>query len=61
MSLDTANPTLRLRSDKGSKTGLVPVHPELHGALSSALAYGDISQGRIIEARTNGDLSGLLL
>ena len=30
----------------------VPVHPELHGALSSALAYGDISQGRIIEAHT---------
>ncbi len=27
MSLDTASPTLRLRSDKGSKTGLVPVHP----------------------------------
>ena len=32
------------------KTRLVPVHPELHGALSSALAYGDISQGRIVEA-----------
>ena len=31
---------------------LVPVHPELHGALSSALAYGDISHGRIIEAHT---------
>ena len=28
----------------------MPVHPELHGALSSALAYGDISQGRLIEA-----------
>ena len=27
LSLDTASPTLRLRSDKGSKTGLVPVHP----------------------------------
>ena len=32
------------------KSRLVPVHPELHGALSSALAYGDISQGRIVEA-----------
>ena len=32
------------------KTRLVPVHPELHGALNNALAYGDISQGRIIEA-----------
>ena len=28
----------------------MPVHPELHGALSSALAYGSISQGRIVEA-----------
>ena len=28
----------------------MPVHPELHGVLDSALAYGDISQGRIIEA-----------
>ena len=27
----------------------MPVHRDLHGALSSALAYGDISQGRIIE------------
>ena len=52
LSLDTAPPTLRVRSGKGGKTRLVPVHPELHGALSSALAYGDISQGRIIEAHT---------
>ena len=50
LSLDTASPTLRVRSGKGGKTPLVPVHPELHGALNSALAYGDISQGRIIEA-----------
>ena len=26
------------------------MHPELHGALGSALAYGDISRGRIVEA-----------
>ena len=52
LSLDAASPTLRVRSGKGGKTRLVPVHPELHGALSSALAYGDISQGRIIEAHT---------
>ena len=37
------------RSGEGGKTRLVPVHPDLHGALSSALAYGDIGQGRIIE------------
>ena len=52
LSLDTASPTLRVRSGKGGKTRLVPVHPELHGALTSALAYGDITQGRIIEAHT---------
>ena len=50
LSLDTHSPTLRVRSGKGGKSRLVPVHPELHGALSSALAYGDISQDRIVEA-----------
>ena len=43
LSLDTPNPTIRVRSGKGGKSRLVPVHPELHGALGSALAYGDIS------------------
>ena len=52
LSLDVELPTLRVRSGKGRKARVVPVHPELHGALSSALAYGDISQGRIIEAHT---------
>ena len=51
LSIDTAAPTLRVRSGKGGKTRLVPVHPELHGALSNALAYGDISQGKIVERR----------
>ena len=50
LSLDTPNPTVRVRSGKGGKARLVPVHPELHGALGSALAYGDISQGKIVEA-----------
>ena len=50
LSLDAATPTLRVRSGKGGKARLVPVHPELHGALGSALAYGDISRGRIVEA-----------
>ena len=43
LSLDTSTPTLRVRSGKGGKSRLVPVHPELHGVLDSALAYGDIS------------------
>ena len=31
LSLDAASPTLRVRSGKGGKTRLVPVHPDLHG------------------------------
>ena len=50
LSLDASNPTIRVRSGKGGKTRLVPMHPELYGALSSALAYGAIGQGRIVEA-----------
>ena len=38
------------RSGEGGKTRLVPVHPELHGTLSSALATGTSAQGGIIEA-----------
>ena len=30
LSLDTPNPTVRVRSGKGGKTRLVPLHPELH-------------------------------
>ena len=40
LSLDTLSPTVRVRSGKGGKSRLVPVHPELHGAMGSALAYG---------------------
>jgi len=50
LSLDTPNPTIRVRSGKGGKSRLVPVHPELHGALSNSLAYGSISQGKLVEA-----------
>ena len=60
MSLDTASPTLRVRSGKGGKSRLVPVDPELHGALSSTLAYGDISQGRIIEAHPCYSSNGMV-
>ena len=50
LSIDTPNPTIRVRSGKGGRSRLVPVHPELHGTLSSALAYGNIRQGSIVEA-----------
>ena len=50
LSLDADHPTLRVRAGKGGRSRLVPVHPELHAALTSALSYGSISRGRIIEA-----------
>ena len=50
LSLDTSHPTLRVRSGKGGKSRLVPVHPELHSALTSALSYGSVRQGRVVEA-----------
>ena len=53
LSLDTASSdAAEYVRARAARHRLVPVHPELHGALSSALAYGDISQGRIIEAHT---------
>ena len=50
LSLDTDRPTLRVRSGKGRKSRVVPVHPELVAALSTALSYGNVSGGRIIDA-----------
>ena len=50
LTLEGVHPTLRVRSGKGGRPRIVPVHPELHAALNSALSYGSINQGRIIEA-----------
>ena len=50
LSLDTELPTLRVRSGKGKKPRVVPVHPELGAALRMALAYGSVQEGRIIDA-----------
>ena len=50
LSLDAVHPTIRVQAGKGGRPRLVPVHPELHAALTSALSYGSISRGRIIEA-----------
>ena len=50
LSLDTELPTIRVRSGKGRKSRIVPVHPELGAAFQTALAYGNVSEGRIIDA-----------
>ena len=49
LSLDTELPTLRVRSGKGRKARIVPVHPELGAAFRMGLSYGSVSEGRIIE------------
>ena len=49
LSLDAELPTVRVRSGKGRKSRIVPVHPELRVAFSMALAYGNVSEGRIID------------
>ena len=49
LSLDAELPTIRVRSGKGRKARVVPVHPELGAAFSTALAYGNVSEGRIID------------
>ena len=50
LSLDSHLPTLRVRSGKGRKARVVPVHPELAAAFRMALSYGNVGEGRLIEA-----------
>ena len=50
LSLDSDLPTIRVRSGKGRKARVVPVHPELAAAFRMALSYGNIAEGRLIEA-----------
>ena len=50
LSLYTNNPTLRVRSGKGRRTRVVPVHPELASAFRMALSYGNVSEDRLIDA-----------
>ena len=50
LSLDADRPTLRVRSGKGGKARIVPVHPELQAALIAVLNYADVGSGRIVNA-----------
>ena len=47
LSLEADNPTLRVRSGKGRRARVVPVHPELAAAFRLALSYGTVSNGRL--------------
>ena len=51
LSLEGEIPSLHVREGKGSRPRIVPVHPELRVALTSALEFGDVGQGdRLIRA-----------
>lgn len=49
LSLDSDMPTLRVRSGKGNKSRIVPVHPELRAAFVLVLSYANPGEGRIID------------
>lgn len=49
LSLDAEPPTLRVRAGKGNRPRIVPMHRELQAALRSALSYGSIDQGRLVD------------
>ena len=40
---------LRVRAGKGNRSRIVPMHRELQAALRSALSYGSISQGKLVD------------
>ena len=50
LSLESDLPTIRVRSGKGRKARVVPVHPELAAAFRMALSYGNVTKGRLIDA-----------
>ena len=50
LSLDTDQPTLRVRHGKGNRSRIVPVHPELQNALVAVLQFVGVGRGPIIDA-----------
>ena len=51
LSLDSDMPTIRVRQGKGSRSRIVPAHPELQSALTAVLQFADVARtGRIIGA-----------
>ena len=48
LSLNSDQPTLRVRQGKGNRSRIVPVHPELLNALVAVLQFADLGRGSII-------------
>ena len=42
--------TIRVRQGKGSRSRIVPVHPELLNALVALLQFADVGRGRLVDA-----------
>ena len=49
LSLDAEPPTLRVRAGEGNSPRIVPMHLALQAAFRSALSYGSISSGRLVD------------
>ena len=50
LSLETDQPTIRVRMGKGRRSRIVPVHPELQSPLTAVLQFAQVPRGRIIGA-----------
>ena len=47
LSLNSDQPTIRVRQGKGNRSRIVPVHPELLNALVAVLQFADVGRGSI--------------
>ena len=50
LSLDSDQPTMRVRTGKGGRSRIVPVPPELQNALRAVLQFAGVARGRVIGA-----------
>ena len=50
LSLDSDQPTIRVRWGKGRRSRIVPVHPELQNALAAVLQFAGMGRGPIVGA-----------
>ena len=48
LSLDTDQPTIRVRQGKGGRSRVVPVHHELGSAPVAVLQFADVGKGRVV-------------
>ena len=49
LNLDGDNPILRVREGKGSRSRVVPMHPELAAGIRNFLTFGNVRRGLIFD------------